>query len=150
LNRFAVAEKKGLRAYAAVSFLCFLVFMSALELSQVNSPLRWAIPGLLFLANAGQILSLRRFLSCHGRPILPETMTAPKMQRFREEFHVSPCEGEVLDLLLRGKSNKEIERELFISHHTVRNHVHNVYQKLDISSRLQLANFLRTWFNSRS
>jgi len=38
----------------------------------------------------------------------------------------------------------EIERDLFISPHTVRNHIYNIYQKLGVGSRLQLMNFVRT------
>jgi DNA-binding CsgD family transcriptional regulator len=140
-----VEEKKGLRTFSAISLICFLLFAAALTFSQAKSPLRWSVPALLFLSNAGQILGLRRFLSRHGRPILPETLTPVKMQRFRDESRLSTREGEVLDLLLNGKSNKDIERELFISHHTVRNHVHNIYQKLGVSSRLQLMNRIRTW-----
>jgi DNA-binding CsgD family transcriptional regulator len=145
-GRSPAGEKKSLRVLAGIFFVCFLVFAAALVLSRPETPLRWSVPGLLFLANAGQILSLRRFLSCHARPVLPETMTPDRMERFRDEFRLSPREGGVLDLLLQGKSNKDIERELFISHHTVRNHVHNIYQKLGVSSRLQLMNLVRTWF----
>jgi len=147
-RRSPVEEKKGLRVLAGISFVCFLTFVSALTFFQAETPLRWSAPALLFLANAGQILGLRRFLSRHGRPILPETLTPAKMQRFRDEFRLSPREGEVLDLLLHGKSNKDIERELFISHHTVRNHVHNIYQKLNVSTRLQLMNRFRTQLGS--
>lgn len=143
-----VEEKKGLRVLAGVFILCLLIFGSAIVFSQAETPLRWSVPALLFLANAGQILGLRRFLSRYGRPVLLETLTPAKRQRFRDEFHLSPREGEVLDLLLHGKSNKDIERELFISHHTVRNHVHNIYQKLNVSSRLQLANLVRTRLES--
>ena len=67
------------------------------------------------------------------------------MQQLGDKFQLSAREVEILDLLLKGKSNKDMERDLFISHHTVRNHVHNIYQKLNISSRLQLMNLIRTW-----
>jgi DNA-binding NarL/FixJ family response regulator len=70
------------------------------------------------------------------------------MQQFRDKHQLSAREGEILDLLLKGKSNKDIEKDLFISHHTVRNHIHNMYQKLNISSRLQLINLIHTWFES--
>ena len=48
-------------------------------------------------------------------------------------------------MLLKGKSNKDIAQELFISSHTVRNHLHNIFQKLKLKSRHQLSNFI---FNS--
>ncbi|MBP1661581.1 MAG: prkC 12, partial [Candidatus Aminicenantes bacterium] len=41
-------------------------------------------------------------------------------------------------LLLEGKDNKRITEELFISDHTVKNHIHNIYRKLGIRNRVQL------------
>jgi LuxR family transcriptional regulator, maltose regulon positive regulatory protein len=48
---------------------------------------------------------------------------------------LSPREAEVLHLLIRGLSNKEIAAELALSTHTVRRHVSNILTKLDLSSR---------------
>jgi DNA-binding NarL/FixJ family response regulator len=47
-------------------------------------------------------------------------------------------------LILGGKTNDEISAVLFISPTTVRNHVSNIYQKLQVRSRIQLLNLLRT------
>ena len=44
-------------------------------------------------------------------------------------------EKEVLDLLVKNKTTKEIAEELGISQKTVRNHVSNVIQKLDVNGR---------------
>jgi len=46
-------------------------------------------------------------------------------------------EGEVLQLIGRGLSNKEIARELQVSLATVKHHVHNVLEKLDVRGRAQ-------------
>jgi len=46
-------------------------------------------------------------------------------------------EGEVLELIGRGLSNKEIARELCLSLSTIKHHVHNVLSKLGLSSRAQ-------------
>src|SRR6266516_6982950 len=54
---------------------------------------------------------------------------------------LSPREQEVLALLGRGWSNARIGKELFISPHTVRTHVQNVLQKLEMHSKLEAATF---------
>lgn len=46
-------------------------------------------------------------------------------------------ELEVIKALSRGKSNKEIARDLEISEKTVRNHASNIYRKLHIFDRTQ-------------
>lgn len=46
-------------------------------------------------------------------------------------------EREVLELVARGCSNADIARTLFISHKTVRNHVSNVFSKLQVTDRAQ-------------
>jgi DNA-binding NarL/FixJ family response regulator len=50
---------------------------------------------------------------------------------------LSGRELEILKLLASGKRNAEIAKELFISPHTVRNHVSNVLAKLQISNRFE-------------
>lgn len=44
-------------------------------------------------------------------------------------------ETEVLAWIARGKTNGEIARTLFISPHTVRKHVENIFEKLDVGTR---------------
>ncbi len=48
-------------------------------------------------------------------------------------------EREVLFLLLRGLTNKEISKKLFISNHTTKAHVASIYKKLGVSNRVQAA-----------
>ncbi len=46
-------------------------------------------------------------------------------------------ELEVLKLVARGMANKEIARALFISENTVKNHVRNILEKLQLHSRME-------------
>ena len=48
-------------------------------------------------------------------------------------------ELEVLKLVARGRANKDIARELFISENTVKNHVRNILEKLQLHSRMEAA-----------
>ena len=55
-------------------------------------------------------------------------------------FDLTEREEEILRLVLQGARNKDIEKRLFISASTVRNHLYNVYQKLGVGNRLELIN----------
>nr|WP_057897830.1 MULTISPECIES: response regulator transcription factor [Aneurinibacillus]MBN6186586.1 response regulator transcription factor [Aneurinibacillus sp. BA2021]AMA72061.1 helix-turn-helix transcriptional regulator [Aneurinibacillus sp. XH2]MED0678864.1 response regulator transcription factor [Aneurinibacillus thermoaerophilus]MED0736401.1 response regulator transcription factor [Aneurinibacillus thermoaerophilus]MED0755895.1 response regulator transcription factor [Aneurinibacillus thermoaerophil len=46
-------------------------------------------------------------------------------------------EREVFELLVLDKTTKEIAQQLFISEKTVRNHISNVMQKLNVKGRSQ-------------
>jgi DNA-binding CsgD family transcriptional regulator len=50
---------------------------------------------------------------------------------------ISERESEVLTLLAAGHSNQEIADRLFISTNTVKTHLNNLYQKLEVSRRGQ-------------
>ncbi len=50
-------------------------------------------------------------------------------------------EQDVIDLIARGKSNKQIAEMLFIAVHTVKSHVHNILDKLALHTRLELAHY---------
>jgi two-component system, NarL family, response regulator LiaR len=81
-----------------------------------------------------------------GRPTL-HPMAASRMM---QELHappkkanpldeVSPRELEVLQLIGRGMSNKEIGDKLFIGERTVKTHVSHLLEKLQLQDRTQLA-----------
>jgi DNA-binding NarL/FixJ family response regulator len=53
-------------------------------------------------------------------------------------------EQDVIDLIARGRSNKEIASELNIAVYTVKSHVHHILEKLALHSRLELASFALT------
>ena len=56
---------------------------------------------------------------------------------------LSRRELEVLGLIDRGLSNKEIAQELYISIGTVKVHLHNIYGKLDVSGRMKAVSISR-------
>ena len=62
------------------------------------------------------------------------------LDNYLVHHNISTRELEIVHLIIKGKSNKEIEEKLFISSHTVKNHIYNIYQKLNIKSRFQLIN----------
>ncbi len=60
------------------------------------------------------------------------------IERFVSEYYISNREREILEHILRGYSNKEIQHLLFLSPHTVKNHNYNLYKKLGVRNRFEL------------
>lgn len=52
-------------------------------------------------------------------------------------------ENEILDLLSQGYLYKEIATQLFISKLTVKKHIHNIYEKLQVQNRVEALNKVR-------
>ncbi len=50
---------------------------------------------------------------------------------------LTPREKEIFDELIKGKNSKEIADYFYISDKTVRNHISNVMQKLEVNTRYQ-------------
>jgi DNA-binding NarL/FixJ family response regulator len=55
---------------------------------------------------------------------------------------LTPREGEILELIGEGLTNQEIADHLHIQLGTVKNHVHNILKKLDVSNRQKAAAYL--------
>ncbi|SEA83735.1 regulatory protein, luxR family [Thalassobacillus cyri] len=53
----------------------------------------------------------------------------------KEQMNLSPREQEVLELVIKGLNNREIAEKLYISGHTVKNHVTKIFQKLEVPDR---------------
>jgi DNA-binding NarL/FixJ family response regulator len=88
-----------------------------------------------------------------GEQVLPPELAAglfAQLTSTRVPWHRKPVAGgraltgrelEVADLIVLGRSNKEIASQLRIALHTVKSHVHKVLTKLACNSRLEVAAF---------
>ena len=93
--------------------------------------------------------SIRR--AARGEPVMSPQMTGKLLQGIQglargeapactsEREKLSPREREILVLLARGASNKEIGRALHLAESTVKIHVQHILRKLNLSSRVQAA-----------
>ena len=58
-------------------------------------------------------------------------------ERKREDLHITRRELEILELIARGLSNREIAEKLFVSENTVKTHSRRVFDKLGARRRMQ-------------
>ncbi|WP_449539236.1 EAL domain-containing protein [Ferdinandcohnia sp. Marseille-Q9671] len=59
------------------------------------------------------------------------------MIRLKNDYAISSREMDVFKLIVLGLSNKDISEELFISEHTVKNHITKILHKLNVTDRVQ-------------
>lgn len=64
------------------------------------------------------------------------------------EKGISKREKEIIELILQGKNNKEIEKQLFISIKTVNNHKYNIFKKLNVNSSGDLKYLIKMVLNN--
>jgi len=73
--------------------------------------------------------------------VSPLVMDKVNLDEIYDKHGISQREREIAGLLMQGKSNKEIANSLYIAPNTVKNHIHSLFQKLQVRSRFQLMNF---------
>jgi DNA-binding NarL/FixJ family response regulator len=63
----------------------------------------------------------------------------PRSDRLTERPSLSGREREIVSLVVCGFRNRDIAHQLCISEQTVKNHLRNIFAKVDIQDRLELA-----------
>lgn len=77
-------------------------------------------------------------LASRGLHVLPKTFETFPPTPSRPEL-LTPREADVLELLQQGRSNAQIAAALHVGIETVRTHARNIYRKLGVSTRRELA-----------
>lgn len=82
---------------------------------------------------------IRQFVANEEAPPPPPPPPQASAGRERERSPLSQREREIVALVAQGFKNKEMAEKMFISEQTVKNHLHNIFDKLGVSDRLELA-----------
>ncbi len=72
---------------------------------------------------------------------LRKMMAASSDQASKKTFGLTKREFDIIGTIVAGYSNKDIAREFKISEDTVKHHLTNIFDKIGVSSRLELALF---------
>ncbi|WP_411338157.1 helix-turn-helix domain-containing protein [Enterocloster lavalensis] len=81
--------------------------------------------------------------------IFPALRGLCQQPQFAQKLGLTKREREILDLLLKDRTNQEICGELVISLGTVKTHVHNILQKAEVTKRTQLMEQFRAFVQKR-
>lgn len=145
-------EKDGLGVLEEINFDTLptrvIVLTAAEDDRDVVRAMRLGARGVVLKQSASDLLlkSIRKVND--GEIWLDNRMTAEVIDAFkkssesgqrREKPLLSDREKEIVQLVAQGFRNREIGEKLFISEQTVKNHLHNIFDKLGVSDRLELA-----------
>ncbi len=62
-----------------------------------------------------------------------------KSSSLNESVRMTKREKQVIELIAEGFTNKEIAQKLYLSTYTIKSHVHNILEKLALTTRVQIA-----------
>jgi len=138
------------RLGAGLILLLVLIILMTLEAADAAGVFR--IAGLTLVFTAAQPWGLQIpwillvVLSVMGLDALLQHTRSQAVMTGNQLFAgtgLSHREQEIGHLVLAGKGNKEIARELDISYHTVKNHMVNIFRKLGVGSRYEFFVYLQ-------
>jgi two-component system nitrate/nitrite response regulator NarL len=74
--------------------------------------------------------------------IVEHALNGPNPSLLNDSVRMTKREKQVIELIADGHSNKEIAQNLHLSTYTIKSHVHNILEKLALSTRVQIAKYL--------
>src|SRR5487761_1232328 len=136
LETHVAAELRALRPGARV-----VLVTAAAEPSILNEALAAGCAGFVTKGDSIDALAAAVRAAASGAtavsPAMLQRLTSPESQDGPATEALTPRETAVLLFLADGLSNEEISRRLFISIHTLRNHIQNIIGKLGARSKLE-------------
>jgi DNA-binding NarL/FixJ family response regulator len=128
-----------------------ILLTAALEDAEVLEAVRLGVDGVVLKEAAPDVL-LRAVRQVHaGGQWLERRAVGDALQRSLDRDTeargvaavLTPREIEIARMVAGGLRNKEIGKQLHISEGTVKIHLHNIYDKLKVPGRLELAFYLQ-------
>ncbi len=150
---------RGLELAGAINIATYLapvrtlVMLTATERTQIVEAFRLGAHGIVLKTSPQEVLlqSIQSVMTGHywleseSVGILVEAvrdlLTHGNGVTSRKEYGLTPRELDIIAKIANGHSNKEVGEEFSISERTVKHHLTNIFSKVGVSSRLQLALF---------
>jgi len=132
-------SRRNMRILTAVSFISGLIILLLFIIFRLKNK----AADLMLEAKNREIqqyleqLQRLKIREKEGRP----PAAVPRLEfctHFKDGYQLTSREFEVLRLICEGLSNEEIASKLFISKNTVKTHIRNIYEKLNVKNRLEI------------
>lgn len=133
-------KSERLLAFIVLMIMAFSFVLLAVNYEKITLKLLQQKGGIL-LAIICIVLSVSKIPSDVKKLVQTGKIIATDENKL-EKLGITQREQEVLQLLVTGKTYKEIGTELFISLPTVKTHVSNIYSKAKVRNRLELSNLI--------
>ena len=130
-----------------------IILTAAIEREQIVKALQYGVRGVVLKESAtelllksihcvmaGQFWLGRESLSDLVR-ILRDLKAIPEPGEGIRPYNLTPRELEIVSAIVNGYTNRDIAEELKIAEQTVKHHLSNIFDKLGVSNRLELALF---------
>ena len=128
-----------------------ILLTAAIEKPQIVQALQFGARGMVLKESATEVLlkGIRMVMAGQywiGRDsvsdmvqYLRELMTSAQPAGRRQKFGLTPRELQIVGAVVAGYSNKEIAKKFSLSEDTVKHHITNIFNKVGVSNRLELA-----------
>jgi DNA-binding CsgD family transcriptional regulator len=137
--------RENRRRTLAQAFGLFFLSLSCLEIGSLLFTSAWGVGASLvapLLINIGLLAHMKPFVETYYGRAAAGREPGLTFEPLCEEFQLSARERDIVRMILKGMSNREIEQELYISSHTVKNHIYHVFQKTRARSRSHLVSMI--------
>lgn len=141
LKNLSSISSKRVRMVAISVMIASIFLLPFVGIGLIRPSIRVLIEGLYFLA--WSIILLVFFFNYFANHNYTKKESAKLTLDRLEHYHITQREFSVIELISKGKTNKEIASDLNISVNTVNNHVANIFTKTDVRSRIDLLNLIR-------
>ena len=129
----------------------YVIFTAALNDDEMLEAIRLGVSGVVLKDMPPKLLieCIRKVLA--GKKWFERDCSARALQKLADRestarlaYEVLSCRQlQILRMVAAGLHNKDIGKKLFISEGTVEVHLHNIYERLNVKSRLELALYAR-------
>jgi len=141
IKNLSSISSKRVRMVALSFIVASIILLPFVGIGLINPLVRTLIEGLYFLA--WSIILLVFFFNYFANQNSQSSDRSELTLDSLSKYHITQREFSVIELISKGKTNKEIATFLDISVNTVNNHVANIFTKTEVRSRIDLLNLIR-------